>query len=335
MTVALPFKRAVAWGLLRSGALRLHRSRFQRKRAILLLYHRVNGGQDPFFPGLSPSVFAAQLDYLATHYRVEPLEDVVTWLAEGAEGAPRAAITIDDGYPDTLEVVLPELARRGLPATLFLATGPPETGAPLWIDRTRWLIKHARAAVLEMPSLGLPRQPLGEPAERLALVGPLLRRLKSLGSVEVDGAVEALAAALEPEGPPLAQLSWDDVRRMARGPIRLGAHTHRHYVLSRLDDRTQEDEIARSVRLVEERVGTRVRTFAYPNGEPADYDARAIAVLRRLGLTCAVTCRHGLAAPGHDPFQLPRLYTSEPSLALFAARVAGLGHEEVGEVGVS
>ena len=335
MTVALPLKRAVAWGLLRSGVLRFHRSRFQRKRGILLLYHRVNGGLDPFFPGLSRSVFAAQLEYVATHYRVEPLEDLVSWLAEGAEGPPRAAITIDDGYPDTLEVVLPELARRGLPATLFLATGPLETGAPLWTDRTRWVIKHARAAVLEMPSLGFSQQPLLEPASRLALVGPLLRRLKALGSVEVDRAVDALAAALEPVGPPLAQLSWEDVRRMGRGPIRLGAHTHRHYMLSRLDDWTQEDEITRSVRLVEERVGTRVRTFAYPNGEPADYDARAIAVLRRLGLACAVTCRHGLATPDHDPFQLPRLYTSEPSLALFAARVAGLGRDEAREVVVS
>lgn len=333
MTGAVPIKRAVAWALFHSGAVRLQ-SRLARGRAILLLYHRVNDEADPFFPALPRRVFAAQLDYVAARYRVRPLEDVATWLAAGAPGLPCLAITVDDGYPDTLEVVLPELERRGLPATLLLSTGPPETGAPLWIDQVRWALKHARRRVLEAPALGL-RVPITATADRLAALGPLLRRLKALGPVAIDRALKEILAALEPEGPALRVLTWDEVRRMATGPIRIGAHTHRHYMLSRLDDSALEDEVGTSVRLIAERVGTCARSFAYPNGEACDYDARAGAVLRRLGLQCAVTSRHGLACPDHDPFQLPRLYTSEPSLALFAARLAGLGQEEPAQVDVS
>jgi peptidoglycan/xylan/chitin deacetylase (PgdA/CDA1 family) len=328
-------KRAVAWGLRRSGLFRLHASRFARERAILLVYHRVNDQGDPFFPALPRRDFAAQLDHVASHYRVESLEEVVSWLAAGAVGPPRAALTIDDGHPDTLEVALPELQRRGLPATLFLSTGPPETGVPLWIDRTRWIVKHARARVLEAPSTGLPGGPLEGTVARLELLARLLRHLKTLGPLDVDRAVAALAKALEPEGPPLPVLEWEGVRRMAAGAIGLGGHTHRHYMLSRLDDRTLENEIVTAHRLIEERTGHRVRSFAYPNGEAADYDGRAVAVLRRLGLRCAVTCRNGPARPGQDPFQLPRLYTSAPSLSLFAARLAGLGQEETPLVEVS
>jgi peptidoglycan/xylan/chitin deacetylase (PgdA/CDA1 family) len=321
-------KQAVAWGLRRSGLLQLHASRLVRERAILLVYHRINNEGDPFFPALPRRDFAAQLDHVASHYRVEPLEEVVSWLGAGATGPPRAAVTIDDGHPDTLEVALPELERRGLPATLFLSTGPPETGEPLWIDRTRWIVKHARARVLKASPTGLPGGPLEGTVARLELLARLLRHLKTLGPLDVDCAVLALAKALEPEGPPLPVLRWDGVRRMAAGPIALGGHTHRHYMLSRLDDRTLEDEIVTAHRLIEERTGRRVHSFAYPNGEAADYDGRAVAVLRRLGLHCAVTCRDGLARPGQDPFQLPRLYTSAPSLSLFATRLAGLGHEE-------
>jgi peptidoglycan/xylan/chitin deacetylase (PgdA/CDA1 family) len=330
-----PLKRAVAWGLLRSGVLRVHRSRFERGWAILLLYHRVNDDGDPCFPSLRRSLFAAQLDYLASRYRVEALDDVVTWLEEGAQGPPRVALTFDDGYPDTLEIVSPELSRRGLPATLFLATGPPETGRPLWTDRTRWIVKHATARVLDLPLLGLPPTPLDGAARRAELLKRLLRLLKTLVPVEVDRAVQALEVALEPEGPLPRLLSWPHVRRLAAGSMALGAHTHRHYMLSRLDDRTQEDEVATSVRLIEQRTEARVSCFAYPNGEPSDYDERAMAVLRRLGLRYAVTSRHALARPRHDAFQLPRLYTSEPSLALFAARLAGLGREEPGQDEVS
>ena len=119
------------------------------------------------------------------------------------------------------------------------------------------------------------------------------------------------------------------------GPIVMGGHGHRHYVLSHLDDRALEEEVSTGLRLIEERTGARPRCFAYPNGEPPDYDERAIAVLRRLGLRYAFTCRHALARPRQDPFQLPRLYTSERSLALFATRLAGLGKEERWEAEVS
>jgi peptidoglycan/xylan/chitin deacetylase (PgdA/CDA1 family) len=322
MTAEARLKGVVAYWLLQSGVMSLRRPHFEKNRALLLVYHRVNDANDPYFPALPRKVFAAQLDYLVGRYLVQSYDDVVAWLAEGAEGPPRVAITIDDGYPDTLEVVLPELTRRGLPATLFLSTAPPETGQPLWTDRTRWIVKHARA-------------PLGDEAQRLRTLAEILGRFKALGPAAVDQGVEDLEAELRPEGPPLGLLSWDDVRRLQQGQVSLGAHTHRHYMVSRLDDSTLAEEIGRSVRLIEERVGVAVRSFAYPNGRPEDYDARAIDVLRELGLRSAATCRHGLARPTDDPFQLPRLYTREPSLPLFAARLAGFGREERPEGNVS
>jgi peptidoglycan/xylan/chitin deacetylase (PgdA/CDA1 family) len=260
---------------------------------------------------------------------------VVAWLAGGAEGPARAAITVDDGYPDTYAVVLPELARRGLPATLFLATGPPETGEPAWIDRVRWIVKQTRAAVVDLPGSGLPRLPLLDQPTRLASLARLLGHMKTLGAAEVEQLADRLAQSLDPRGEPPGVLGWDEVRRLAAGPVRLGGHTHRHYMLSRLGEREQRDEIETGLRLIRERTGAPVTSFAYPNGEAADYDARTIDVLRDLGIRSAVTCRNALALPGHDLFQLPRLYTSEPSLPVFAARLAGLGREQRAAVEVA
>ena len=333
MTAAL--KRAAAWGLWRAGLLGLHANRFERRTAALLVYHRVNDDADPFFPALPRGTFAAQLDFLAAHYRVEPLEEVVRWLAAGAPGRARAAITFDDGHPDTAEVAFPELERRGLPATLFLSTAPPETGEPLWTDRVRWVVRNATVRAPQEPALGLRDASLDGETSRLALLDRLLRELKAMPPPEVDRGVHALEAALRPEGPPLRVLGWDAVRRMTSRGLHLGGHTHRHYMVSRLDERTLEDEVVTSHRLIEERTGRRVLAFAYPNGQAGDYDGRAVALLERLGLLCAVTCRHALARPDHDTFRLPRLYTSGPSLALFAARLAGLGREDVAAPEVS
>ena len=326
MAVNTSLKRAMAWGLLRSGALSLHRSRFERGRAIILLYHRVNDGRDPFFPANPVAQFTGQVEYLARRYRVEPLDAVVDWLDEGAPGPPRVAVTFDDGYADTHDVVLPVLERRGIPATLFLNTAPPETGEPLWTDRTRSLFKHTKTSTVSLPTLGI-ELPLDSTPARLAAVVRVMAVMKRLPPTGIALVLRQLEEQLGRGEAPPTVLDWDQIRRMTRGPISLGAHTHRHYLLSTLGDDELFTEVETSMRLIRERVGVTVTSFAYPNGEREDYDARSIEVLRRLGLRYATTCRHGFAWPSQPRFEISRVYGKEPFLALFAARLAGLSPE--------
>ncbi len=325
MRMAPPLKRFLAWGLLHSGLLSLHRASRERGRAVILLYHRVNDEGDPFFPALPLEHFVAQLEHVARHYRVEPLESVLDWLEEGAPGPPRVVITIDDGYPDTHDVVLPTLERLGLPATLFLCTGPPETAQPVWSDRARGMLQQARGPTLSLPALGLPSLSTETREARLDACARLLPVLKQLGPGAIAQALAEAEEQLNPRPYAPRLLGWDEVRRLSRGPIALGAHTHNHYMLARLDDAQVGSEVAASVELIEARVGRRPRTFAYPNGQEGDYDPRSIETLRALGLRCALSSRHGFVRAVHDAWDLPRVYTTEASLPLFAARVSGLG----------
>jgi peptidoglycan/xylan/chitin deacetylase (PgdA/CDA1 family) len=317
-------KRAGAWALLRSGAIRFGRPVVGGARAIVLLYHRVNDANDPFFPALPVRHFRAQLDHVAAHYRVDTAESVLEWLAKGAPGPPRVAITFDDGYPDTLECVLPELERRSLPATLLLSTSPPETGKPLWTDRVRSIFKHAPARRLDLPSLGLSAAALEDESARLRVLRGLLAHLKRCGRAEVDTAVEELERQAGSEVPSPPVLDWEGVRRLARGPFRIGAHTHRHYILRHLADDDLRAEIGTSIRLVRERVGTPVTTFAYPNGRREDYDARSSGVLAELDVRFAFTAIHAFARPGTPLLEVPRLSTGIAFLPSFAVRMAGL-----------
>lgn len=320
-------KRAMAWGLLRSGALSLHRTGFERGRAIVLLYHRVNDERDPFFPSTPIAQFTGQIEYLARRYRIEPYESVLDWLDRGAPGRPRVAITFDDGYPDTHDVVLPVLERLGLPATLFLSTAPPETGVALWTDRVRSMFKHTRATAVHLSTLGLALD-LKDRGARLAALGKALPGMKRSPPVRLATVIAEVAERLGNGLPAPSALSWDQVRRLVRdGAFGLGAHTHNHYLLSWLPDADLHYEIETSVRLIQERTGMTVASFAYPNGESEDYDGRAIEVLRRLGLRSGATCRLGFVYPAQDRHHLARISGSEPFLALFAARTAGLSPE--------
>jgi peptidoglycan/xylan/chitin deacetylase (PgdA/CDA1 family) len=105
----------------------------------MLIYHRV-GGSTGGAVDLDPDVFERQLHHLAEHHTVVTLDDAVAQLAAGqvdgwaASGATTAdspptrngrsvVLTFDDGTTDFTEYVVPALARHGLPATLYAATG--------------------------------------------------------------------------------------------------------------------------------------------------------------------------------------------------------------------
>lgn len=319
-------KHGAAWGLHVAGLIGLREARRNGRVGIILMYHRVNDEDDPFFPSLDVASFEAQLDYVRATYRVESMDALARWLREGPPGPPRVALTIDDGYADTHGIVLPRLRERGLPATLFLATAPPEEGRLLWLDRLRSLLKLTPASRMEIPERGLGPWPLVTPEERLSAVERIAAHLKGASSAEVDDVVGELWHRLD--GDSLRSLpvplSWGQARELAAAGVEIGGHTHRHFVLSHLGRDEARREIARSLDLVRERVGHVASGFAFPNGTRDDYTPETLDLLRELQMEWACTTSPGFATEASAPLELPRVYTSMDTLPLFACRLAGL-----------
>jgi peptidoglycan/xylan/chitin deacetylase (PgdA/CDA1 family) len=83
---------------------------------VVLLYHRVVGlGGEIDTP---PALFERQLDALAGGERVLTLDQALDGDAGGG-----VVVTVDDGYRDFSDTVLPLLVRYRVPALLYLATG--------------------------------------------------------------------------------------------------------------------------------------------------------------------------------------------------------------------
>jgi peptidoglycan/xylan/chitin deacetylase (PgdA/CDA1 family)/O-antigen ligase len=83
---------------------------------VVLLYHRVGAGRGEI--ALSPQRFEEQMAELARGGGVIHLDEA---LADGRPGG--VVVTVDDGFRDFYEQVLPMLVRFRIPATLYLATG--------------------------------------------------------------------------------------------------------------------------------------------------------------------------------------------------------------------
>jgi len=66
------------------------------------------------------------------------------------------------------------------------------------------------------------------------------------------------------DSPPLSWAALSDAR--ATGFVDVGSHTHTHAVLDGLSPGDVSTELDRSLQLIEDRLGTRARHFAYPKG---------------------------------------------------------------------
>jgi peptidoglycan/xylan/chitin deacetylase (PgdA/CDA1 family) len=302
--------------------------RLTASSARVLMYHRFSDGPHP--RRLAAAAFEQQLQYLKRHFRVRPLIDVVQALREGRPLERRTVVlTVDDGYADFAEHAYPLLQRYEAPATLFAVTDFLQSNSWLWFDRIHYVLHATAAQQLDVPLEGARvRCDLSSPWRRdraWSAVGELCMRMNSADRAAVAA---RLAADLEVIVPASATadyraMTWAQAARLDPGLVEIGSHTCTHPVLSRCTDAEIEDEVRDSKHAIETRLQRRVRVFAYPHGEPADYDARAIAAVRAAGYAAATVAHGAPLRPGADRFRLERVAASADATQ-FRSTVNGL-----------
>ncbi len=101
---------------------RMTQHRVRGKRLILAYHGIIPEGQGPAGDRalfVAQRDFATHLDLLLAEADVAPLDRI----DEPGDGRPRVAITFDDAYSGAVNEGVAELAKRNLPATIFVAPG--------------------------------------------------------------------------------------------------------------------------------------------------------------------------------------------------------------------
>ena len=294
----------------------------------VLMYHRFGDGSDP--RRLSRDAFEQQLQYLTRHFRVRRLHDVVQALGEGRPLEPRTVVlTVDDGYADFVEYAYPLLQRYEVPATLFVVTDFLQRNSWLWFDRVHYLLRATALSRLDVRVGGThvccDLSTVAQRERAWSTVGELCMNMDTSGRAAVAAQLEQ---ALEVYLPAWATaeyraMTWTQAARLDPGLVELGSHTCTHPVLSRCTQAEIEQEIRASKEAIETRLDRRVRAFAYPHGERADYDERATAVARAAGYACATVAHGGPLGRRVDLFQLERL-SPAADVTQFRSTVNGL-----------
>ena len=308
----------------RGAPLRISWKRREQPSARIFYYHRVNDDRDPFFDAMSTRQFEEQIRYLARHYRVVGLVDLMRRLEDGNPAEPVVAITFDDGYQDNYRNAFPILQRYGVPATIFLSTGSIDSGEPLWFERLAEAVQVASQESLDL-EIDIPRRLwLRTEAERLQAHNEIFRLLRRFDDSRrrywVDEILKQLRAP-EVSRRRNSMLTWDQVRLMKAAGIDFGGHTVTHPFLSKLTPAEASWEVSECKRRIEAELQSPADFFAYPNGREEDFAASNKDLLRAAGYRAAVTTIWGINDRSTDRMELRRGGPWESDPAVFASKL--------------
>jgi peptidoglycan/xylan/chitin deacetylase (PgdA/CDA1 family) len=300
--------------LVGSGALRWM-ARRRAQGVAILMYHSVMDDPTQASDSLggiihSRRAFEGQMELLARKFQPVDLEQVENFLTGDSELPERAVVvTFDDGYTDNEEVAMPILDRLGIPATFYVTVDCLERRALPWPSRLRYAFRASKkkswaddVGTIWTLSDAVSREHayLSACDHFCKLAGTALEAKIACAERDLDAHLPVSSGQL--------MMTWEQVRKLAKGGHLVGSHTMTHPNMAFLDVNEVRRELTESKQIMETRLGRQVDHFSYPC--PALYPNWTKLTLEEsqsAGYRTAVTTNNGVAHARDNPLELKRL----------------------------
>lgn len=271
---------------------------------LVICYHRVVQNFDDAatraMPSLlvSTSMFAKQLDWLAHHFDMVSLEEILQG-PQDREGKPQrrqATITFDDGYADFYWNALPILLEKKIPSSLFVVTDLVGTSRLQTHDELYLLLSHWFAQSHD--GKNIPEDTLTLQMEAaLALHSDPYHAARHLLSTFSQREVMTMIALLQDRVHVSTQslrefqsVSWSMLKTMIEQGVTVGSHTSSHVLLPHHEQQRVMQELQGSREAMEAELGVPCRFLAYPDGQ---FNERIAGAAEEAGYSAALTiCNH-------------------------------------------
>jgi peptidoglycan/xylan/chitin deacetylase (PgdA/CDA1 family) len=339
-------KLVVAHALYAVGVLHLWQFIVLRKKAVVLMYHRVLTSEERSRTGSHPGIvvdckaFEKQMTMLRRRFKVLTADEFVERMeCKVPFDNASCLITFDDGWRDNFTHALPVLEQNGLPALVFLPVNFIGTRRLFWQESlTSLTLQAVLQGRSESGRRGRFRQVLSpvcldsmvdlpDHDPRPAIM-EAVRRQKSLDRSVIDATLASLADELgsREDGHECLDgfLDWEQVNNMAGRGVSFGGHGAEHRILTLVSPGEARDEIRTAKSVIEGHLKKAVPTFSYPNG---NWSTDVAMLVKESGYRLAFTTEPGFVRSDDDPFTVRRINIHEGlmnSSPLFLARIVGL-----------
>lgn len=253
--------------------------RLRHDTVAVVAYHNVvpedQAGRGDTSLHLPLQRFLRQVDQLS---RTHEVVDIRTVARDGPRDRPTAVITFDDAYHGAVNLALPELAQRGLPAVIFVSPGLLGTQSTWWDE-----LGEAGALTPEIRAVAL-------------------HELRGLESAVRESYLDDLEPQLLPETYRIATL--DELLAQVGDGISVGSHAWHHEYLPGLDRNTLARSLTRSLEWVRDLGDAACPWLALPYGAGSPALGRFAS---NLGYNGVLRIAGGLWDPGKADPLVPRI----------------------------
>ncbi|WP_103224630.1 polysaccharide deacetylase family protein [Roseibium marinum] len=308
-----------AFGVLEKTGLSRLLAPFTRGCGAVFMMHHVRAARpDAFQPNrhleITPEFLRLAVERTrANGYEIIALDEAIDLLKTGYGDQRYAVLTFDDGYRDNLEVAYPVLKDLQAPFTVFVASGLVDRTTELW-----WVALERIIAQNDEVVFSGSGETGGVPCRTTAEKEACFKRLVNYLTLEVSEPdqrkiIRALCEYYDVDLEALADelvMNWDEVRQLASDPlVTIGAHTHDHFAMARLDAGAARADVLKGVARLEQEIGMRPKHFAYPYGYSHAVSPRDANILREVGFASSVTTAPGVlqSVNARELMMLPRV----------------------------
>jgi len=283
-------------------------SSLSKKKNLILMYHGVVSKTDFNLSvnHLSVADFEKHLLYLRKNFEIVSLERIFT---EKNIDKLRIAITFDDGYENNYLNAYPILKKYSIPATIFVvAKTLVDPQYTVWYDILDIIKNYIDLGELQAHDFKLRDKKIIQ-FNNLKNIAELKEFFKVLNFEEKERILQFLihknSSTIEQSKPEFRKmLKSNQLKEMSDSElIEIGSHTVNHPNLKELDDNEIKFELSESKRLLENSIGKKVMSIAFPDGS---YDERIKKISRELGYKYMLAVDYKLSHDGNDNDILPR-----------------------------
>jgi peptidoglycan/xylan/chitin deacetylase (PgdA/CDA1 family) len=299
-----------------------------RARGCFLTFHRV--ATSAVWPSLPNRNFYIDIDFLdrlltylrRRNWKVVTVDEALELTRNPKADTRFVNFSIDDGYRDNYDLLVPLFRRHEVPITLYLTTGLIDRMMPMWWAGLEDTLLRRDSVVVDGREIDVSTAE----AKRQAY-----SRIESVWSdADSIACYRAFCDQNRVDDDAIYSrhaLSWEMVERLRNDPfVEIASHGAMHLRFSSLSDSEAFDALESGRRRLMEKLDIDIRHFAFPYGRSTDCGPRDFELARRVGFASAATSRKGLIRYGQDPFQLPRntLNGGHKNVALVKLHLAGI-----------
>jgi peptidoglycan/xylan/chitin deacetylase (PgdA/CDA1 family) len=300
-----------------SGGFTLLKS-IRRPNLYVLNYHRIFEGElntnfNHRVFNHSKKTFVKQMKWLKANFDLFSEADLLEHLAGNKPLKRRTVmITFDDGYIDNYTIAFPILKEMGIPATYFIPYSQIDRSSLAWWDLLAYFAKHATAKTVTIK--GQTFDLTTEEGINNAVIY-LCWEYKTLPNAQAKEFLKRMhhEMGLEKSLQEITELSheefmtWEQVKEVSDNGVTIGSHTMSHQILSNQTPEDQYSELADSKRLLEEKLGQKIQTLAYPVGKAYHFTEETKALTDKAGYKAAFSFITGYSkSKVEDKLSIPR-----------------------------